>query len=121
MTEQELIELWGDGSEFGLSPNGELFMNNAFREVAIKFALVVADKECVKGYNEGYGEGRYDGYEEEHAPLVISDAIVICEIVDTIDGTYASDYIRNLVVESKIKQSTEEYELYLKLKEKFEK
>jgi hypothetical protein len=64
MTEQELIELWGDGSEFGLSPNDELFMNNAFREVAIKFALVVADKECVKGYNEGYGEGRYDGYEE---------------------------------------------------------
>jgi hypothetical protein len=64
MTEQELIELWGDGSEFGLSPNDELFMNNAFREVAVKFALVVADKECVKGYNEGYGEGRYDGYEE---------------------------------------------------------
>jgi hypothetical protein len=30
-------------------------------------------------------------YEEEHAPLVISDAIVICEIVDTIDGTYVSD------------------------------
>jgi hypothetical protein len=24
MTEQELIELWGDGSEFGLSPNDEL-------------------------------------------------------------------------------------------------
>ena len=39
-------------------------MNNAFREVAVKFALVVADKECVKGYNEGYGEGRYDGFEE---------------------------------------------------------
>jgi len=65
-------------------------------------------------------QGVYE-YEEEHAPLVISDAIVICEIMDTIDGTYASDYIRNLIVESKIKQSTEEYELYLKLKEKFEK
>jgi hypothetical protein len=71
MTEQELIELWGDGSEFGMSPDmiGAQFlqfydMNNAFREVAVKFALVVADKECVKGYNEGYGEGRYDGYEE---------------------------------------------------------
>jgi hypothetical protein len=60
-------------------------------------------------------------YEEEYAPLVIGDAIVICEIVDTIDGTYTSNYIRNLIVESKIKQSTEEYELYLKLKEKFEK
>jgi hypothetical protein len=60
-------------------------------------------------------------YEEEYAPLVIGDAIVICEIVDTIDGTYTSDYIRHLIVESKIKQSNEEYELYLKLKEKFEK
>jgi hypothetical protein len=49
MTEQELIELWGDGSEFGLSPNDELFMNNAFREVAVKFALVVADKAYWNG------------------------------------------------------------------------
>ena len=59
MTEQELIELWGDGSEFGLSPNDELFMNNAFREVAVKFALVVADKAYGVGYNEGYGTGVY--------------------------------------------------------------
>ena len=58
MTEQELIELWGDGSEFGLSPNDELFMNNAFREVAIKFALVVADR----AYNDGYDDGVDDGW-----------------------------------------------------------
>jgi len=60
MTEQELIELWGDGSEFGLSPNDELFMNNAFREVAVKFALVVADKAYGVGYNVGYGTGVSD-------------------------------------------------------------
>ena len=59
MTEQELIELWGDGTQFGLSPNDELFMNNAFREVAVKFALVVADKAYGVGYNEGYGTGVY--------------------------------------------------------------
>jgi hypothetical protein len=52
MTEQELIELWGDGSEFGLSPNDELFMNNAFREVAVKFALLVADKAYGVGFEE---------------------------------------------------------------------
>jgi hypothetical protein len=57
MTEQELIELWGDGSEFGLSPNDELFMNNAFREVAIKFALVVADRAHGVGYDDGWEEG----------------------------------------------------------------
>ena len=52
MTEQELIELWGDGSEFGLSPNDELFMNNAFREVAVKFALVVAKIAYAQGWKE---------------------------------------------------------------------
>lgn len=62
MTEQELIELWGDGSEFGLSPNDELFMNNAFREVAVKFALVVADKAYSVGYDIGAGDEYDRGY-----------------------------------------------------------
>ena len=62
MTEQELIELWGDGSEFGLSPNDELFMNNAFREVAVKFALVVADKAYGVGYDIGAGDEYDRGY-----------------------------------------------------------
>jgi hypothetical protein len=44
MTEQELIELWGDGTQFGMNTEMVGALNNAFREVAIKFALVVADK-----------------------------------------------------------------------------
>ncbi len=59
MTEQELIELWGDGTQFGMTELGAGVMtgalNNAFREVAIKFALVVADK----AYDAGFDDGRY--------------------------------------------------------------
>jgi len=57
MTEQELIELWGDGTQFGMNAEMVGALNNAFREVAIKFALVVADK----AYGAGFEEGRY-GY-----------------------------------------------------------
>jgi hypothetical protein len=64
MTEQELIELWGDGSEFGLSPNDELFMNNAFREVAMKFATKVMDIEYKEGYDDGWEDGGKNGYSE---------------------------------------------------------
>ena len=60
MTEQELIELWGDGSEFGMNAEMVGALNNAFREVAVKFALVVADKAYGVGYNVGYGTGVSD-------------------------------------------------------------
>jgi hypothetical protein len=57
MSEQQLIELWGDGTQFGMNTEMVGALNNAFREVAIKFALVVADK----AYGAGFEEGRY-GY-----------------------------------------------------------
>ncbi|CAF34094.1 Hypothetical-Protein / belonging to T4-LIKE GC: 775 [Synechococcus phage S-PM2] len=57
MTEQELIELWGDGTQFGMTELGAGVMTgaltNAFREVAVKFALVVADKAYDIGYDNG--------------------------------------------------------------------
>ena len=60
MTEQELIELWGDGTQFGMTELGAGVMtgalNNAFREVAVKFALVVADKAYGIGYDIGAGD-----------------------------------------------------------------
>jgi hypothetical protein len=57
MTEEELMRLWGDGSKYGLSPNDEQFMNNAFREVAIRFAKRVASSAHASGFNEGYKMG----------------------------------------------------------------
>ena len=60
MTEQDLIELWGDGTQFGMNAEMVGALNNAFREVAVKFALVVADKAYGVGYNVGYGTGVSD-------------------------------------------------------------
>jgi hypothetical protein len=66
MTEQELIELWGDGTQFGMNSLGAGVMtgamNNAFREVAVKFALVVADKAYGIGYDIGAGDEYDRGY-----------------------------------------------------------
>lgn len=70
--------------------------------------------------DEGEYNSVYD-YERDNYPEPIEDRILVCEIPTTIDGTYIGTYIRYHIVESKIKQSDEEYELYLKLKEKFEK
>jgi hypothetical protein len=112
MTYIILRDTFGDGLTTFSSSGLELYDKDQLEEGILAAAQDLFDEDGVDSVYE---------YEEEHAPLVISDAIVICEIVDTIDGTYASDYIRNHIVESKIKQSTEDYELYLKLKEKFEK
>ena len=57
MTEQELIELWGDGTQFGMNTEMVGALNNAFREVAVRFSLVVADKAYSVGYNDGWVEG----------------------------------------------------------------
>ncbi len=58
MTEQELMELWGDGTEFGMSTLGAGVMtgamNNAFREVATKFAQRVAEIAYNKGHDDGW-------------------------------------------------------------------
>jgi hypothetical protein len=70
--------------------------------------------------DEGGYSNVYD-YERDCYPEPIQDRILVCGILNTIDGTYVGNYIRHIIVESKIKQSSEEYELYLKLKEKFEK
>jgi len=112
MTYIILKDTLGNGLTTFNSSELELYSKDQLEEGILAAAQDLFDEEGVNSVYE---------YEEQHASLFISDAIVICEIVDTIDGTYASDYIRNLIVESKIKQSNEEYELYLKLKEKFEK
>jgi hypothetical protein len=68
MTEQEMIELWGDGMEFGMSSpikvgyrgeNRDMgVLNNAFGEVAIRFAKKIADIAYQKGYSDGVDSAR---------------------------------------------------------------
>lgn len=46
---------------------------------------------------------------------------VICEILEELKGENVDTYIQGVLKQKEEKESTEEYELYLKLKEKFEK
>jgi hypothetical protein len=51
------MELWGDGTEFGMSPDMIGAMNNAFREVAMRFAAKVMEIEYREGYDDGWKDG----------------------------------------------------------------
>jgi len=46
--------------------------------------------------------------------------LVICEIAETIKGKNVDNYIRDVLKAQEEKENREEYELYLKLKKKFE-
>ena len=89
-----------------------------FSEQSLPEAVFAAGQELM----DEVGIDTVNEYEEElgrHG--AISDEIVICEILEEIDKMSADDYIRHHIVEAKIKQSTDEYSLYIKLKKKFEK
>ena len=67
-----------------------------------------------------------EGYEDlntytEESTLLMEETLVICEIVETIKDKSVDTYIRDVLKGQAEKENKEEYELYLKLKEKFEK
>ncbi len=66
MTDQRLMELWGDGTEFGMSPDMIGAMNNAFREVAMRFATKVIEIEREEVYEKGYNDGYSSGYDASY-------------------------------------------------------
>lgn len=51
----------------------------------------------------------------------MGDILVICEIVETIKGKDSRSYVRDVIVKRDEEKNTEEYKLYLQLKEKYEK
>jgi hypothetical protein len=60
MTDQRLMELWGDGTEFGMSPDMFATTNNEFitiRDVAMRFAAKVMEIEYREGYDDGWKDG----------------------------------------------------------------
>ena len=67
-------------------------------------------------------EDGWDGveaYDQENIPM--GETLVICKIVETIKDKNVDNYILDVLKAQEEKENTEEYELYLKLKEKFEK
>jgi hypothetical protein len=67
---------------------------------------------------EGYGS--VSEYIKE-STLCMGETLVICEIVETIKDKSADTYVLDVLKGQAEKENKEEYELYLKLKEKFEK
>ena len=51
----------------------------------------------------------------------MGEILVICEVLNEYKGVNSDTYIQDVLKQKEEKENTEEYELYLKLKEKFEK
>ncbi len=70
MTDERLMELWGDGTEFGMDTLGAGVMtgamSNAFREVAMRFATKVIEIEREEVYEKGYNDGYSSGYDSAY-------------------------------------------------------
>lgn len=60
-----------------------------------------------------------DAYDEENVPM--GETLVICEVLDKIGNQKVDSFIQDALTNKENQKNEEEYELYLKLKEKFEK
>ena len=68
-------------------------------------------------------DNQYNSVSDYHddGNIRMEEILVICEIVETIKDKSVDTYIRDVLKGQEKKENKEEYELYLKLKEKFEK
>ena len=78
---------------------------------AVEITLQEDGYESLSEYEERWDDGANP----------MGEILVICEIVETIKDKSVDTYIRDVLKAKKEKENKEEYELYLKLKEKFEK
>ena len=78
-------------------------------EWIISAAEVIAEED-------GYEDPK--SYNDDHPDFPIEETLVICKLITNDIG---SDYIRDVIKNHMDKQTKEQYALYLKLKEKFEK
>ena len=96
----------------------EVFDDNQLDEWIISAAGVIAEED---GYED------LKSYNDDHKDFPIEETLVICEIKAMIwehceARTHTcSDYIRDVIKNHMDKETKEQYALYLKLKEKFEK
>lgn len=87
----------------------EVFDDNQLDEWIISAAGVIAEED---GYED------LKSYNDDHKDFPIEETLVICNLLTNDIG---SDYIRNVIKNNMDKETKEQYALYLKLKEKFEK
>jgi len=111
MTYIILRDTFGDGLETISNIGLEVIEEHQLDEyisAAAEITLLEDDQYCCIS----------DYHDDEN--LSMGETLVICEIAETIKDKNVDNYIRDVLKAQEEKENKEEYELYLKLKEKFE-
>lgn len=126
MTYIILRDTFGDGLETISNIGLEVIEDVQLDEYIIDAAKIIA-------HEDGYEDPK--SYNDDHKELPIEETLVICEIKATMWEMWehypgaslresrptCSDYIRGVIKKHMDTENKEQYALYLKLKEKFEK
>jgi hypothetical protein len=112
-----LRDTFGSGLETIPNIGLEVIDDDQLDEWIIGAAEIIAEED---GYED------LKSYNNDHPDLPIEETLVICEFKAMIRErpgsiTTCSDYIRGVIKKHMDKETKEQYALYLKLKEKFEK
>jgi len=110
MTYIILRDTFGDGLETISNIGVDVIEKHQLNEYICTWAEIVANEEGYETLNTCI----------EESTLPMEETLVICEIVETIKDKSVDTYIRDVLKGQEEKQNKEEYELYLKLKKKFE-
>ena len=110
MTYIILRNTFGDGLETISNIGVDVIEKHQLNEYICAAAEIILAEDGYESMNT---------YDEEN--ISMSKTLVICEILDEVKGKNVSNYIEDVLQQQEEKKNTEEYELYLKLKEKFEK
>ncbi len=111
MTYIILRDTFGDGLETISNIGVDVIEKHQLNEYICAAAEIVANEEGYESLSEYIKDSR----------ICMGETLVICEIVEELEGKRADTYVLDVLKEQEENQNKEEYELYLKLKEKFEK
>lgn len=105
-----LRDTFGDGLETISNIRLDVIEKHQLNEYICAAAEIILAEDGYESIN---------AYDEENQPM--GETLVICEIVGELKGKSVDTYILDVLQQQEEKENTEEYDLYLKLKEKFEK
>lgn len=110
MTYIILRDTFGDGLETISNIGVDVIEEHQLNDYIYNAAQIILAED---GYES------MDTYNEENIPM--SETLVICEILGELKGKDVDAYIDEVLMKRETEYTLKEYELYLKLKEKFEK
>ena len=111
MTYIILRDTFGNGLETISNIGVDVIEEHQLNDYIYDAAEIVANEEGYESLSEYIKE----------STLCMGETLVICEIVGELKGKDVDAYIDEVLMKRETEYTLEEYELYLKLKEKFEK